>query len=81
MVANCVGAGGQRSPNEENQEGGRRGPLEPPQQQEEPALPAPQGPQIEERKQRRCGTTFTQEQLQELEGIFRRTQYADVYAR
>ncbi|KAG8509325.1 Homeobox protein ESX1, partial [Galemys pyrenaicus] len=62
---------------ESREGGGDQGPQE---QQEEPAPAAAEGPRVPERK-RRYRTTFSELQLSELESLFRRNQYPDVFAR
>lgn len=68
------GAGAAGPVDDENQTGGGCG-EEPPQQQQDEAQAAAEGPQ------ERLHLEFTRLQLKELESVFQRTQYPDVFAR
>ncbi|XP_037368843.1 homeobox protein ESX1 isoform X2 [Talpa occidentalis] len=82
-AADHLGVRGPIPLDDENREGGGRD-QEPQEQREEPApaatVAAAAGPQMPERK-RRCRTTFSELQLHELESLFRRNQYPDMFTR
>uniref|UniRef100_M3XQW5 Homeobox protein ESX1-like n=2 Tax=Mustela putorius furo TaxID=9669 RepID=M3XQW5_MUSPF len=76
------GAGAAGPIDDENQKGGGGDGKEPPQQQQQDeALGASEGPQPQGKQQRAQLSTFTGLQLKELESIFQRSQYPDVFER
>lgn len=76
------GAGAAGPIDDENQKGGGGDGEEPPQQQQQDeALGASEGPQPQGKQQRSHLSTFTGLQLKELESVFQRSQYPDVFER
>ncbi|XP_027465049.1 rhox homeobox family member 1-like [Zalophus californianus] len=81
------GAGAGDPVDDENQKGGGGGGVgggggeEPLQQQQDEAQAAAEGQQPQDRQQRLLRSTFIPLQLKELESIFQRSQYPDVFAR
>ncbi|XP_047572452.1 rhox homeobox family member 1-like [Lutra lutra] len=75
------GAGAAGPIDDENQKGGGGDGEEPQQQQQDEALGASEGPQPQGMQQSFHLSTFTGLQLKELDSIFQRSQYPDVFAR